>query len=75
MLFAIIIMISDSSITTTTTTNVMMLQHAVQRTEHAVDSGSGHQKLFRSNFPRLASGARPDGPSHSPKVVGIWVHG
>ena len=33
------------------------------------------QELFRQNFTRLASGSRPDRPSHSPKVVEIRVYG
>ena len=33
------------------------------------------KSCFDQNFPRLASGARPYGPSHSPKMVEIWVHG
>src|SRR5271169_6695323 len=36
---------------------------------------ASHQVLFRQNFTRLASGSRPDRPSHSPKVVEIRVYG
>ena len=42
---------------------------------HAVGSRGRHQKLLRQNFPRLAFGASPYGPSHSPKVAEIRVHG
>ena len=48
---------------------------ALRSRKHAVDPGGGHQVLFRQNFTRLAFGSRPDGPSHSPKVAEIWVHG
>ena len=48
---------------------------ALQKRKHAVDSGGRHQVLFRQDFTRLASGSCPDGPSHSPKVAEIRVHG
>ena len=48
---------------------------STEKRQHAVDSGGRHQVLFRQDFTRLAFGSRPDGPSHSPKVVEIRVHG
>lgn len=48
---------------------------STEKRKHAVDSGGRHQVLFRQDFTRLASGSRPDRPSHSPKVVEIRVHG
>jgi RNA-directed DNA polymerase len=33
------------------------------------------KSCFDKNFTRLAFGSCPDGPSHSPKVAEIWVHG
>ena len=44
-------------------------------TNYAVDSRGRYQSLFRQNFPRLASGQRPYGPNHSPKVAEIRVYG
>ena len=49
--------------------------HSTEKRKHAVDSGRRHQVLFRQDFTRLAFGSCPDGPSHSPKVVEIRVHG
>ena len=50
-------------------------QDTVQSAKYAVDSGGRHQELFRPNFTRLASGACPYGPSHSPKMAEIRVYG
>jgi len=55
--------------------DAMTVLQSTEKRQHAVDSGGDIKSCFRQDFTRLAFGSCPDGPSHSPKVVEIRVHG